>query len=110
MTCKQGDRNVEREMTVKQWKEKLTPVLNSKTNEFLMMGYSQASNDDIWNCLEKRVWKGNPTKRLHEIVQDILHLSSSIYMNYLTINAYQDDSDLMESIAALTGKGLEEED
>lgn len=93
--------------TVKEWKRHLKPVLDSKTNEFRMMGYSQATNEDVWTCLEQRVWKGNPEKRLHEIVQDILHLSSSTYMSYLTMNAYQDDSDLLESIAALTGMDID---
>ncbi|MFD2046194.1 post-transcriptional regulator [Ornithinibacillus salinisoli] len=87
--------------SVEEWKEMLQPVLESKTQEFLMMGYSKATNDDIWNCLVKKVWKGHPSKRLYEVVQDILHLGSNIYMSYLTVNAYQDD-DLMASIAALT--------
>lgn len=94
-------------LTVNEWKEIIKPVLDSKTNEFLMMGYSRATHDDIWCCLEQRVWKGNPSKRLHEVVQDVFHLSSNIYMSYLTVNAYQDDSDLMASIAALTGATLE---
>lgn len=88
--------------SVETWKQELRPALESKTQEFQMMGYSRATEEDIWKCLVKKVWKGNPEKRLYEVVQDILHLSSSIYMSYLTIDAYQDD-DLMVSIAALTG-------
>lgn len=89
--------------TVDTWKKELKPALESKAGEFRLMGYSRATEEDIWNCLVKKVWKGNPEKRLHEVVQDILHLSSNIYMSYLTVDAYQDD-DLMASIAALTGK------
>lgn len=86
--------------TIRDWKPVIKPVLNSKVDEFLLMGYSRATSEDIWNCLEQRVWKGNPTKRLYEVVQDILHLRANIYMNYLTVNAYQDD-DLMASIQAV---------
>jgi len=68
----------------------------------LELGYTQATNEDVWNCLVEKVWKGNPTKRLHEVIQDIFHLGSNIYISYLTVNAYQDDTDLLESIAALT--------
>ncbi|TQS74664.1 hypothetical protein DX933_12070 [Ornithinibacillus gellani] len=95
---------METKRSVSDWKQTLTPALGSKVSEFKMMGYSQATIDDIWDCLVKRVWKGNPEKRIHEAVQDIFHLGSSIYMSYLTMNAFQDDNDLMASIAAVTGE------
>ncbi|WP_026906315.1 post-transcriptional regulator [Paucisalibacillus globulus] len=88
---------------VESWKQELLPVLKSKAEELQLMGYPKATDEDIWMCLVKKVWKGNPEKRLYEVVQDIFHLSSNIYMSYLTIDAYQDD-DLLASIAALTGK------
>ncbi|MGY0694274.1 post-transcriptional regulator [Virgibacillus sp. FSP13] len=87
---------------VDDWKTLLKPALDSKTSELKLLGYSQATNDDIWNCLVQKVWKGNPSKRLYEVTQDIFHLASNVYMSYLTVSAYQDD-DLIASIAALTG-------
>ncbi|HLR03786.1 MAG TPA: post-transcriptional regulator [Virgibacillus sp.] len=90
--------------TVNEWRSMTTPALESKKNELLEAGYTQASHDDVWNCLVKKVWQGNPSKRLYEVIQDILHLSTGIYISYLTVNAYQEDTDLMESIAALTKK------
>lgn len=88
---------------VEQWKPLMKPVLDSKTSEFKLMEYSNATNEDIWNCLVQKVWKGNPERRLHEIVQDIFHLASHMYMGYLTAGAYQ-ENDLMASIAALSGE------
>ncbi len=90
------------ERTVNEWKSDIYPVIESKVNEFLEMGYTKTTSEDIWTCLEQKVWKGNPTKKLHEVVQDIFHLSPDIYMSYLTLHAFQDDTDLMASIAALT--------
>lgn len=90
----------------KEWKVLIDPVLNSKVSEFRLMGYSRATKEDIWKCLNKKVWKGDPDKRIHEIVQDIFHLGSNIYLSYLTVEAYQDD-DLMASIAAVN-QNLEE--
>ncbi|SDK51803.1 post-transcriptional regulator [Sediminibacillus albus] len=87
---------------VNEWKKEMGTVLDSKVEEFKLMGYSRATSRDIWNCLQKKVWKGNPEKKVHEVVGDIFHLSSNIYMSYLTVQAYQ-DSDLMASIAALSG-------
>lgn len=89
--------------SVQEWRTFAEPVLTSKTDEFLEMGYNHATNDDIWDCLMEKIWKGNPSKRLYEIVQDILHLGSDVYISYLTVHAYKDDTDLMSSIAALTG-------
>ncbi|UFT97889.1 post-transcriptional regulator [Radiobacillus kanasensis] len=87
---------------VDEWKSSLVPVLDSKVNELHIMGYSRTTREDVWKCLSKKVWKGNPEKRLHEVVEDILHLSSSLYMSYLTVEAYQDEEGLLASIAALT--------
>ncbi|RLL47985.1 hypothetical protein D8M04_01520 [Oceanobacillus piezotolerans] len=89
--------------TVNDWKPMVQSVLESKVDEFQAMGYSQATAEDIWVCLEEKVWKGNPEKRIHEVVQEIFRLSSNQYVSYLTVKAYQDDDDLMASIAALTG-------
>lgn len=92
---------------VTEWKPLIKHVLDSKMEEFVLMGYSQATNENIWKCLEEKVWKKNQKKRLYEVVQDVFHLQSNTYMSYLTINAYQNDDDLMASIAALTGKNLD---
>ncbi|GIO27654.1 post-transcriptional regulator [Ornithinibacillus bavariensis] len=91
--------------TVNDWKKELGSALRSKADEFHMMGYKEATEENIWDCLVKKVWKGNPEKRLYEVIQDIFHLRSSIYMSYITVDAYQSfqDEDLMASIQALMG-------
>ncbi|MCP3030426.1 post-transcriptional regulator [Halobacillus sp. A1] len=85
---------------VSEWKETLTPVLLSKQDEFRLLGYRSATAEDIWRCVNKKLWKNNPEKRLHEAVQDVLHLSNNQYVSYITVEAYQND-DLMESIKAV---------
>jgi hypothetical protein len=92
---------------VSEWKETVLPALESKVSEFHLMGYSKATKEEIWNCLEQKVWKGDPEKRIHEVIQDIFHLSATIYMNYLTLKVYQ-DSDLMNSINAVMQDNEEE--
>jgi len=89
--------------SIDEWREIVEPALESKVEEFKLMGYKQATNDNIWECLKEKVWKGSPNKRLHEAVQDIFHLSTNIFMSYLTISAYTNDDDLMTSIEALLG-------
>ena len=90
-----------------EWKSLIEPALESKVDEFQQMGYSRATQDDIWKCLTKKVWKGNLDKRIHAVVQDIFHLGSNVYLSYLTVEAYQDDN-LFASIAALTNESTNE--
>lgn len=89
--------------TVDEWRPKVESVLEVKVNEFKLMGFPKATRDELWECLQTKVWKGNPTLRIHEVVQDIFHLNTAVYMSYLTMSAYKDD-DLMASIVALTKK------
>jgi len=91
--------------TVQEWKEIVQPALTSKCDEFRLIGYQDISEDEIWNCLEEKVWKGNPVKRLYEVTADIFHLPSSTYMNYKRVGALKvDKNDLMSSIEALNQK------
>lgn len=89
-----------KEKEVNQWKPFVQAIVNSKVCEFKQLGYFEATDEEVWKCLETQVWKGNPKKRLHEITQDIFRLKPYIFMNYLTMKAYQND-DLEASVAAL---------
>ncbi|MEI3605810.1 post-transcriptional regulator [Pseudogracilibacillus sp. SE30717A] len=89
--------------TVMEWKSHVAPALESKQSEFKLIGYPEATLEEIWKCLEEKVWKGNPQKKIHEVVQDIFHLPATTYMSFMTIKALQvEDDDLMASIEALT--------
>lgn len=86
---------------VDEWKGQLFTVIESKVEEFKLMGYDNATRENVWNCLKEKVWKGNPEKRLFQVVEDIFHLSSNKFMSYLTVKSYQNE-DLMASINALS--------
>lgn len=85
---------------VNEWKNVVIPFLDSKVEELQLMGYSQATREDVWKCLIQKVWKGKPDKKIHQIVHEIMHLKSSTYLSYLTVQSYE-DNDLMASIAAI---------
>ncbi|GAA5415613.1 hypothetical protein Pryu01_00644 [Paraliobacillus ryukyuensis] len=88
--------------TVDNWRALLSIVIESKVEELKLMGYTDTTADIVWRCLKQKVWKGNPEKRLYQVVEDILHLNTHIYMSFLTIESYQQQDDLMASIQALT--------
>lgn len=91
------------EKTIQEWRQIVDPALKSKQGEFKLIGYSEVSIEEIWRCLEEKVWKGNPKKKLHEVVEDIFHLPPATYMSFMTVNALKsDEDDLMSNIQALT--------
>lgn len=60
----------------------------SKVEEFIMLGYDHVSGKDIWDCVSDKYRKtGVPS--LHQIVNDILSLKSTAFMNWMTISMYR---------------------
>lgn len=55
----------------------------SKAEEFSMLGYENVTGKDIWDCISDRYKKGMPL--LHEVVNDILSLKTTQYMNWMTM-------------------------
>lgn len=60
----------------------------SKVDEFIMLGYEHVSGKDIWDCVSDKYRKtGIPP--LHQIVNDILSLKSTQFMNWMTLSVYK---------------------
>ncbi|MBP1966014.1 post-transcriptional regulator [Paenibacillus aceris] len=60
----------------------------SKVEEFVLLGYEHVSGKDIWDCVSDKYRKtGVPS--LHQIVNDILSLKSTQFMNWMTISMYR---------------------
>ncbi|WP_406944452.1 post-transcriptional regulator [Halobacillus sp. SY10] len=93
---------MDQKKVVTSWRNEMKIVLQSKVEEFHLLGYKRATEEEVWDCLIKKVWNGEPEKRLYQVVQDILHLQTHTYTSYLTTEAYQND-DLLASIEALKG-------
>jgi Post-transcriptional regulator len=68
--------------------QEIENLCNSKAEEFRLLGYDAVSGEDVWLCVsEKYSKKGTP--QLHEIVNDILSLKVTKYMNWLTLRMYK---------------------
>lgn len=74
---------------LKEWKETVYPALLSKTEEFHLLGYDQATTEEIWECLIAKLERRNEEYQLHQFVSEILRMSANEYMNWLTISAYK---------------------
>ncbi|MFD3449378.1 post-transcriptional regulator [Microbacteriaceae bacterium 4G12] len=78
------------ENLVDAYREQLQLVLDSKVEEFHMLGYDRVTAQEIWECLKGKKWKRlTGDVKLHQLVNDILTLSTGDYMTYLTVEAYK---------------------
>jgi len=68
-------------------KEKLKEVLESKVDEFHLLGYESVTEEDIWACVTSKYQETWPP--LHHLVNDIFSLKVTDFMNWLTVGAYR---------------------
>ena len=62
----------------------------SKAEEFHLLGYENVTGKEIWECVSDAYAKhGVPL--LYQIVNDILSLKVTDFMNWMTLQAYKQD-------------------
>lgn len=65
-------------------------LCESKAEEFRMLGYENVSGQDVWECVSDKYHKsGFPP--LYAVVNDILSLKITQFMNFITLNMYRGD-------------------
>ena len=67
--------------------ELVRPAMQSKLEEFKMLGYPTIKSDEIWDFLHAKKWKRTPELALHKIVNDIIVLKAGEIINYQTVEA-----------------------
>lgn len=77
-------------MNWEEMREYVQPAIQSKVEEFHLYGFDRASEAEVWECLKKKKWKRDEEpKEVREVINDILRLSISDYMSYITVQAYK---------------------
>ncbi|MFD0714005.1 post-transcriptional regulator [Paenibacillus sp. GCM10027626] len=75
-------------MTEEEWSMAIEQLCQSKAEEFRLVGYEYVTAEEVWQCVsEKYAKSGQPA--MHQVVNDILSLKATKFMNYLTISAYR---------------------
>ncbi|MFB9327218.1 post-transcriptional regulator [Paenibacillus aurantiacus] len=75
-------------MTEEEWARSIESLCESKAAEFRMIGYEYVTGKEIWECVSEKYAKtGEPA--MHQVVNDILSLKVTKFMNFLTISAYK---------------------
>lgn len=64
----------------------LRGLCESKAEEFALLGYDNVKAEDVWECVSSS-YKQIPA--LHQVVNDILALKITKYMNWLMIQMYK---------------------
>lgn len=68
--------------------EMIESLCNSKAEEFHLVGYDQVTGKDIWECVSDKYHKTG-TPPLHRLVNDILSLKVTQFMNFITMSMYR---------------------
>ncbi|WP_455676124.1 post-transcriptional regulator [Pradoshia sp.] len=87
------------------YRQEMDPALKSKLEEFDLLDYPDITEEDIWAYLIQKKWKkANGEARHYEIMQDIMRLKVSDYMNFATTSALVEAEHMKKDLAA----GLED--
>lgn len=75
-------------MNTDELSKQIEEMCKSKAEEFALMGYKRITGKDIWDYVSEK-YNQDELPPLHKIVNDILTLKVTTFMNWLTINAYK---------------------
>ncbi|WP_223069206.1 post-transcriptional regulator [Paenibacillus caui] len=78
----------EEELNDHELRKAIDQLCRSKAEEFRLFGYEHVSGDDIWDCVSQK-YKKEGVPPLHRLVNDILTLKATTFMNYLTMSAFR---------------------
>ncbi|MCT8139539.1 post-transcriptional regulator [Anaerobacillus sp. CMMVII] len=71
------------------WKDDVMPALTSKVEEFHMLGYDRATEEELWECVLAKLRKEKKFVQINHLVSVILTLKVNDYMTWLTVGAYK---------------------
>lgn len=81
----------EEPLAEQQLNEAFEQLCESKADEFKLLGYEHITASDVWNCVSHKYSKrGYPP--LYQIVNDILSLKVTTFMNWMTMSIYREDA------------------
>ncbi|MDQ0299833.1 hypothetical protein J2S78_002253 [Salibacterium salarium] len=83
------------------WKSDVKPALQSKVDEFHLLGYKSADEEEVWNCVMEKLENREEAVRLHVLVHYVLTLKLSEYMNRLTVSSYKESAKHYSTKASL---------
>lgn len=77
------------EMDSEELNQVIEDICRSKAAEFRMLGYEHVTGAEIWECVSDK-YRKTGVPQLHRVVNDILTLKVTQFMNWLTMKMYKD--------------------
>ncbi|WP_243734901.1 post-transcriptional regulator [Paenibacillus turpanensis] len=77
----------EGQMTDEELSALIEKLCMSKAEEFHMLGYEQVTGAEVWSFVSDKYKSGIPP--LHRMVNDIMSLKVTSFMNWMTMNAFR---------------------
>ena len=74
------------ELDEQDWDDAIEMLCQSKADELVLVGYEHVTSKDVWNCVSQ-IYEKEGIPPLHKLVNDILSLKATSFMNYLTMSA-----------------------
>ncbi|MDD9147670.1 MULTISPECIES: post-transcriptional regulator [unclassified Sporolactobacillus] len=77
---------------MEKWRNEIMPFLQSKLEEFHLLGLNHLTMDEFWKFTKERLErkKGNKPERIHEVVAEVMSLTVNDYMNKLRMDMLKD--------------------
>ncbi|WP_085523253.1 post-transcriptional regulator [Tuberibacillus sp. Marseille-P3662] len=92
---------MEHSVDVEKWRYHIQPFLQSKLEEFYILGLNSMTMDELWTfILESLEKKKQHPQHLHQFVNFVMTLSVNDYMNRIRMQMFQ-SSDLAEDDSLL---------
>ena len=77
----------------RQLRKKVKPAIESKLEEFELIGYGHIKEQEIWDYFENGKWKKDKEEKLlHQVVNDILTLRPGDIINFMAMQSYKNTS------------------
>ncbi|GGL41054.1 post-transcriptional regulator [Sporolactobacillus putidus] len=77
---------------MEKWRSAIGPFLQSKLDEFHLLGLNHLTMDEFWNFAKERLERKKEDKpeRIHEVVAEVMSLTVNDYMNKLRMDIFKD--------------------
>lgn len=70
-------------------KKDIERLCADKAAEFVLYGYENVTGQQVWACVSEKYKEDGNLPPLYQLVNDILSLKVTTYMNWMMLNAYK---------------------
>ncbi|RYL93902.1 hypothetical protein EWI07_06970 [Sporolactobacillus sp. THM7-4] len=77
---------------MEKWRNLIEPFLQSKLDEFHLLGLDHLTMDDFWKFVKESIEgkKGDKPERIHEVVACVMAFTVNDYLNKLRMDMFKD--------------------